>query len=66
MTSVAEIIAAVKRLPRRDLARFRGWLINYDAAEWNHQLEADVAAGRLDTLIRKAQRDHSAGRTRVL
>lgn len=66
MTTVVGITAAVKRLPRRDLARFRRWFINYDAAEWNHQLEADVAAGRLDTLIRKAQRDHSAGRTRVL
>ncbi len=48
------------------MARFRRWLINYDAAQWNHQLEADVAAGRLDTLIRKAQRDHRAGRTKAL
>ncbi len=66
MTTVAEISAAVKRLPRRDLAHFRRWFINYDRAEWDRQLESDVAAGRLDTLIRKAQRDHSAGRTRVL
>jgi hypothetical protein len=66
MTTVAHITAAVRRLSRRELARFRAWFINYDAAEWDRQLEADVAAGRLDTLIRNAQRDHSAGRTRVL
>jgi hypothetical protein len=66
MTSVAEITAAVRRLSRPELARFRAWFINYDAAKWDHQLEADVAAGRLDAKIRKAQRDHSAGRTRVL
>lgn len=51
MTSVAEITAAVNRLPRRDLARFRRWFINYDAAEWDRQLESDVGAGRLDALI---------------
>ena len=46
MTTVAEITAAVKRLPRRDFARFRSWFIDYDAAEWDHQLESDVVAGR--------------------
>jgi hypothetical protein len=66
MTTVAEITAAVKRLPRRDLARFRRWFINYDAAEWDRQFESDVAAGRLDPLIHEARRDHRRGRTRVL
>jgi hypothetical protein len=66
MTTVAEITAAVKRLPRRDLARFRKWFINYDAAEWDRQFESDVAAGRLDALIHEAQRDHRAGRTKAL
>jgi hypothetical protein len=66
MTTVAEITAAVRRLSRPELARFRAWFINYDAAEWDHQLEADVAAGRLETLIRKARRDHRAGRCKAL
>lgn len=66
MTTAAEITAAVKRLPRRDLERFRKWFIDYDAAEWDRQLESDVAAGRLDPLIREARRDHRAGRCRAL
>lgn len=66
MTTVAEITAAVRCLSRRELARFRAWFINYDAAEWDHHLEADVAAGRLDTLIRNARRDHRVGRCRAL
>jgi hypothetical protein len=66
MTTVAEITAAVRRLSRPELARFRAWFINYDTAEWDHQLEADVAAGRLDALIHEAQRDHRGGRCRAL
>jgi hypothetical protein len=66
MTTVTEITAAVKRLPRRDLARFRKWFISYDGAEGGRQLESDVAAGRLDALIHEAQRDHRTGRRRAL
>ncbi len=66
MTSVAEISVAVKRLPKRDLARFRKWFAEYDAAVWERQLEADSAAGKLDSLVREAQRDYRAGRTKAL
>jgi hypothetical protein len=66
MTTVAEISGAVQRLPKRELARFRKWFAEYDAAVWDRQLAADVAGGKLDTLIREAQRDHRAGRTKAL
>jgi hypothetical protein len=66
MTTVAEITGAVKRLPKKDLARFRKWFAEYDAAEWDRQLESDVGAGRLDALIQEAERDHRAGRTKTL
>jgi len=56
----------VKRIPKKDLARFRKWFAEYDAAVWDRQLESDVAAGRLDVLMREAQRDHRAGRTKAL
>ncbi len=66
MTTVAEISGAVKRLPKKDLARFRKWFAEYDAAVWDRQLESDANAGKLDALIRQAQRDHRAGRTTAL
>jgi hypothetical protein len=66
MTTVAEITGAVKRLPKKDLARFRKWFAEFDAAVWDRQLESDVAAGRLDALMREAQHDHRAGRTKAL
>lgn len=66
MTTVAEITGAVKRLPKKDLARFRKWFAEYDAAAWDRQVESDADSGKLDALIREAQRDHRAGRTRAL
>lgn len=63
MTTVAEISGAVRRLPKRDLARFRKWFVKYDAAAWDRQFEHDVADGRLDKLAREALKDLRAERT---
>ena len=66
MTTVAEISGAVKRLPKRELARFRKWFVEYDAAIWDRQIAADSKAGKLDALIRQARRDYKAGRIKPL
>jgi len=66
MISVAEITGAVRRLPKRELARFRKWFAEYDAAQWDTELEQDVAAGRLDKLAAEALRDLHASRTTEL
>ena len=66
MTTVAEITGAVKRLPKKGLARFRKWFVEYDAAAWDKQLESDVAAGKFDAFAREALREHKAGRTTSL
>ena len=66
MTTMEQITGAVKRLPKKDLARFRKWFADYDAAVWDRQLEQDAAAGQLDALAREALRDHRVGRTREL
>lgn len=66
MTTVDEISGAVRRLPKKELARFRKWFAEYDAAVWDRQLESDAKAGKLDALIREARRDHRADRTKPL
>src|SRR5262245_31399489 len=58
-----QLRAAVRSLPKRDLARFRKWLAKYDAANWDLQIERDVAEGRLDALAREARKDSRAGRS---
>ena len=66
MTTVAQITRAVRRLPKRELARFRKWFAEFDAAAWDREFEEDVAAGRLDALAREALRDDQSARTTEL
>jgi hypothetical protein len=67
MTTVSEIIEAVKKLPERDKSEFLERLteVNFDDA-WDGQIEADAKAGRLDPLWQEAMEDIKAGRTKPL
>lgn len=62
MNTLQEIERAVSQLSPEDLAAFRIWFAEFDAAIRDRQLEADVAAGRLDALAEKALQDLKAGR----
>lgn len=62
MSSVQEIQDAVRHLSTEDLAAFREWFAEFDAALWDGQLEADVVAGRLDELADEALQDLREGR----
>jgi hypothetical protein len=45
MSKVHAIEEAIQQLSREDRAALRAWLAELDAAEWDRQIEADVAAG---------------------
>lgn len=62
MTSLEQIEVAVRGLSDEDRAIFRAWFAEFDADEWDRQLESDVAAGRLDWLIEEAREDLRSGR----
>ncbi len=62
MSTVQQIEEAVRQLSVDERAAFRAWFAEFDAEEWDHQLEADVAAGRLDWLIQEARQDLREGR----
>jgi hypothetical protein len=66
MSTIQEIERAVSELTPQELAEFRQWFREFDAAEWDRQFEDDVAAGRLDALADEALADLRAGRTRPL
>jgi hypothetical protein len=57
VTTVAEITGAVRKLPKRELARFRQWFAEFDTAQWDAELERDVASGKLARFAREALRD---------
>ena len=62
MSTLENIQGVVRRLSSRELAAFREWFAEFDAAAWDRQIEEDVAAGRLDALAEKALSDLREGR----
>ena len=62
MSTVEEIEDAGRRPSSEDLAVFRVWFTQLDAAAWDRQIEEDVAAGRLDSPADEALRDLREGR----
>ena len=67
MSTVPEIIDAVKRLDEEQKGQFLARLadIDFDDA-WDRQMEADAKAGRLDFLWEEAKREMAEGKTRPL
>lgn len=66
MTKLERISRDVETLAPDELARFRAWFAEFDADQWDAQIETDIKAGKLDKLAEKALADHRAGRTRPL
>ena len=62
MSTISEIQSALSQLSREELAAFRAWYAEFDAAEWDREFEADAAEGRLDHLADEAVRDLREGR----
>ncbi len=66
MDNVKSIEKAVELLPPSELAEFRRWFAEFDAAAWDQQIEQDVAAGKLDAMAAEALADYRAGAVREL
>ena len=66
MGNVKSIEKAVESLPPSELAEFRSWFAEFDAAAWDKQIEQDAASGRLDGLAAEALADYRSGLSREL
>ena len=62
MSTLKEIESAVSQLSANELTAFRDWFAVFDAAAWDRQIEADVAAGKLDELAQQALQHLREGR----
>jgi hypothetical protein len=60
--SVLELEKAISLLPSEDLSKLAAWFEEFLADDWDKQIERDVAAGKLDHIMRKADEDFEAGR----
>lgn len=66
MTKIENLESAIQHLSVKELAIFRKWFAEYDAAQWDRQIETDAASGKLDGLADTALADQAEGRSRKL
>jgi hypothetical protein len=66
MSRVEELEQAVRNLPPHELAEFRRWFAEFDAALWDAQIESDARSGRLDHLAKEALATYKQGKVREL
>jgi hypothetical protein len=61
MSTVLEIENAIDRLPPVERAQVAAWLARREAQDWDAQMNADAAAGKLDFLFREAADERKSG-----
>jgi len=61
MMKVKEIENVISSLSPKELAEFRAWFEEFDAATWDKQFEEDAKTGRLDSIAEKAISDFRRG-----
>ena len=64
MSQVEMLEQTVKQLSPSERAAFRSWFIEFDAAEWDRQIDMDSETGKLDRLVQSAVEEHKAGKTK--
>ena len=66
MTSLAEIKEAIQDLPPAEFAEIARWLQDVQEDQWDRQIEADAAVGRLDFFKEQVAQARAAGTVREL
>ncbi len=66
MSTVVEIESALRALPVQDARAVAHWLQDYLDQKWDKQMDADIAAGRLDKLAEQALDRYRAGQVKHL
>lgn len=64
MSTVVEIENALQALPVDDAWKVADWLQQDLDDMWDRQIDADIAAGKLDKLADQALEDYRAGRVK--
>ena len=66
MTRLQQIEQSIEALSDAEIKELAAWFEELRWQRWDRQLEADVAAGKLDELISEAKAEILAGKTTPL
>ncbi|MCL4501837.1 MAG: hypothetical protein M1438_08265 [Deltaproteobacteria bacterium] len=62
MNKIEKIGREIQGFSPEELAAFRKWFEEFDAAAWDRQIADDVQAGKLDALAETALKAFTSGR----
>ncbi len=62
MTNVHEIKEAIRHLSSEDFSLFKEWFLEFEANQWDQQIENDIQAKKLDKLAQNALKAFQAGK----
>jgi len=62
--SVEQIKSAIAELSLEERAELAAWFHGWADDEWDAQMKADIASGKLDQILRQVDEDVHAGRLR--
>lgn len=66
MNEIEQLERTVSNLSPQDLAQFRAWFFEFEERVWDQQIEADLKAGKLNTLIAEVRAEFEQGKARPL
>lgn len=66
MSNVQELEMAVSQLSTNELLQFSEWFEEFVDDQWDKKIEADILAGRLDAVGKRADDEFLAGRASPL
>jgi len=64
--TLEELEETISHLPPDELAKFREWFLDFDAAQFDKRIEIDANDGHLDSFADTALKDHAAGKSTPL
>ena len=66
MSTVEEIQSAMQKLSLEERDQLRGWFLAFEDDNWDREMAADAAAGKLDKLAEEADKGLREGRCKEL
>ena len=66
MSQVEMLEQTIRQLSPGEMTAFRAWFVEFDAAEWDRQIEMDCESGKLDRLAESAIEEYQAGKTKAI
>ncbi len=64
--TITEIEKAITQLSPQDFNHLLGWIEEFEAQQWDAQIERDAATGKLDKIAEQAFKDYQIGKAREL